>query len=132
MSDEAGQEHREQWAFYRLPPSAQAVFRMRVMEARCEDLRALKVFGNISIADLLRPVVELYDVVRVTLGALSGDELAAADAYLFGPFSPHRGAAAVILEVLDRGRAGNLTDIQLAAGITVVLESRGLLQREAA
>lgn len=132
MANGIGIGHRERHAFYRLPPAAQAVFRMRVMEARCEDPRALAVFGDVRVADLLRPVVELYDVVVALLGRLTADELAPIDVYLFGATSPHRGAQALILEVLDRGGADGLDNRQLAGGIQVVLESRGLLPRQAA
>lgn len=132
MSDKVGVGHQERHAFYRLPPAAQATFRMRVMEARCEDARTLEVFGSISIADVLRPVVELYDIVAVGLGYLPADGLGPIDIFLFGSTSPHRGAEALILEVLDRGRADGLDNRQLAGGIAVALESRGLLSRQAA
>lgn len=125
---EAGRDGR---AFYALPIEARSRFRSAVAGARWEREEPFAAFAAVGVHDVVMHTLDLFDVVAAGLDALEEEDRVAAELALFGQPLPS-GPAALIREVLARGRADGLDDVQLAGGIQVVLESRGLLQREAA
>ncbi|MRI56573.1 hypothetical protein D8770_21805 [Methylobacterium sp. DB1607] len=131
MRSEA-ERHRAAWAFYGIPRPAQTAFRRRVVDARCEEPDAVAAFAAVGISNVMRPPVMVYDDVAVALAARPKDARPAIEVGLFGQALTPPGAAALVQEVLARGRADRLDDRQLAGGVIVVLESHGLLARDAA
>ncbi|GAB6842658.1 hypothetical protein HNR00_004621 [Methylorubrum rhodinum] len=131
MQSEA-ERHRAAWAFYGIPRPAQVAFRRRVVEARCEEPEALAAFAAVGVSNTMRPPVMVYDDVAAALAALPEAGRPAIEVGLFGQALTAPGPVALVREALVRGRADGLDDGQLAGGILVVLESYGLLQREAA
>lgn len=125
-------EHRAAWDFYGIPRPAQIVFRRRVVDARCEDPGALAAFAAVGISNVMRPPVMVYDDVAAALAGIPEADRPAIEVALFGQALTPQGPAGLLREALARGRADGLDDCQLAGGILVVLESHGLLQREAA
>lgn len=111
---------------------AQTVFRRRVVEARCGEPEAVAAFVAIGISNVMRPPVMVYDDVAAALAALTEAERPVVEVGLFREAFIPPGPAALVREALARGRANRLDDRQLAGGIIVVLQSHGLLQREAA
>lgn len=128
----ASEEHRAAWAFYGIPRPAQTAFRRRVVEARCEEADAVAAFAAVGVTNLMRPPVIVYDDVAVALAGMPEADRPAIEVALFGQALTAPGPAALVREALARGRADRLDDGQLAGGILVILESHGLLQREAA
>lgn len=128
----ASEEHRAAWAFYGIPRPAQTAFRRRVVEARCEEPNAVAAFAAVGVTNLMRPPVLVYDDVAAALADMPEADRPAIEVPLFGEALTPPGAAALVREVLARGRADRLNDGQVAGGILVALESHGLLQRVAA
>lgn len=126
------EEHRAAWAFYGIPRPAQVAFRRRVVDARCEEPDVVAAFAAVGISNVMRPPVMVYDDVAVALAGIPEADRPAIEAALFGQALTAPGPAALVQEVLARGRADRLDDRQLAGGVIVVLESHGLLAREAA
>ncbi|TXN04854.1 hypothetical protein FV242_05730 [Methylobacterium sp. WL64] len=121
---------RDGRALHAIPRPARHQFRRRVAEARfgCDETRA--AFAAVGVDDVLRHTLDLFDLVAAGLASLDEEDRAAAELTLFGQPLPI-GPAALIQEVLARGRADNLDDRQMAGGIQVVLESHGYLPRAA-
>ncbi|UMY18817.1 hypothetical protein MMB17_05745 [Methylobacterium organophilum] len=131
MASEA-ERHRAAWDLYRLPRPAQVAFKRRVVEARCEEPDAVAAFAAVGVSNLMRPAVIVYDSVAAALADLPEADRPAIEVGLFGQALTPPGPAPLVQEVLARGRADRLDDRQLAGGVLVVLESHGLLAREAA
>jgi len=125
-------EHRAAWAFYGIPRPAQVTFRRRVVDARCEEPDALAAFAAVGVSNTMRPPVIVYDDVAAALADLPEADRPAIEVGLFGQALTPPGPAALVREALARERADRLDDRQLAGGILVVLDSHGLLAREAA
>ncbi|SFU93531.1 hypothetical protein SAMN02799631_03250 [Methylobacterium sp. 174MFSha1.1] len=131
MASEA-ERYRAAWDLYRIPQAAQIAFRRRVVEARCEEPDALAAFAAVGVSNVMRPPVLVYDDVAVALAALPEDARPAIEVPLLGQALTAPTAAGLMREALARGLADGLDDRQLAGAISVVLESHGLLAREAA
>lgn len=119
-------------ALHALPREVQARFRQAVAGARCGDADTRAAFAAVDVADLLQHAIDIFDLVAAGLAAFDEDDRTAVEIALFGQSLPETGPAALIREVLVRGRADGLDDGQLAGAVTVVLESHGLLARAAA
>jgi hypothetical protein len=131
MASEA-ERHRAAWDFYGIPRPAQVAFRRRVVDARCGEPDAVAAFAAVGISNTMRPPVMVYDDVSAALAGMPEADRPAIEGRLFGEALTSPGPAALVREALARGRADRLDDSQLAGGILVVLESHGLLAREAA
>lgn len=126
------EEHRAAWDLYRIPRPAQVAFRRRVVEDRSEEPGAVAAFAAVGVTNLMRPAVIVYDDVAAALDVMPEAERPAIEVGLFGQALTEPSAAALVREVLARGRADGLDDRRLTGAITVVLESHGFLAREAA
>lgn len=122
---------RDGRALHALPRGAERHFRRMVAGARWGCREPVAAFAALGLTDVVLHTLDLFDLVAAGLASLDEEDRAAAELTLFGQPLPI-GPAALIQEVLARGRAHGLDDRQLAGAVTVVLESHGLLARAAA
>ncbi|MFC6790764.1 hypothetical protein ACFQE0_14775 [Methylobacterium komagatae] len=122
---------RHGMALHALPFKVQSTFRRTVFEARSGREEAVAAFAAVGVTDVVLHTLDLFDLVAAGIAALEEEDRAAAEIALLGQ-PIQSGPAALIREVIARGRASGLDDTQLAGGILVVLESHGFVQRDPA
>jgi hypothetical protein len=122
---------RNRRAFYALPFEARCTFRRAVAGARWGRPEPLAAFAAVGIHDVVVHTLDLLELAAEGIAMLHWQDRAAAEIALFKQALP-TGLAPLIGKVRDHGRADGLDDRQLAGAVAVVLESHGLLAREAA